>query len=295
MALTLRMSALNSLIRQINMVQVKKKGAFLALLIFSSIAWGDASFPMPDELPLGQTPCASCLALLDPPAAEQNSWHFLISPYLWGSSITGHVTIDHETVNTNIPFSQIFDDLDFAGQIHLEASHGPWAFMLDPTYIKLSQNIDAGYDVANFQSQMALVDTGVYYRIWSSLALAPSLQSTSLEAFAGARYFALDNSIDQSSLGTFDNNTQTISPIVGGRIKYDYMTKLHFWVRGDIGGCHVDGMNSTWSSTAGISYTVLRYMDLGVAYKVLQLNYSRPSFSMNTLLYGPMIGVGFHW
>ena len=286
----------------------KRVGSCLAFVFFSSIAWGSSTVATPngasdDQVtsppnPAYSSNCPTCLGL--PPVSNTtpltvDPWHFLVAPYLWGSSINGHVTIDNHTVDTNIPFSQIFDDLKFGGQIHLEAGYGPWTAMVDPTYLNLEQNIAVGPYTADFRSQLALVDMGMYYQLWSLPATQASSQSVSLEAFGGARYFFLDNTISLPPYGSFDNNTNTISPIVGGRVKYDCTSKLHFWVRGDIGGFHIDGMNSTWSTTAGVSYTVIRFMDLGLAYKVLQLDYARPSFAMNTLLYGPMIGIGFHW
>ena len=226
-----------------------------------------------------------------PPTATPYStqWHYEIAPYIWASAIKGQATVDGHAVSATIPFNKILSDLQFAAMVHLEASNGPWSLMLDPLYVKLTKNVAFG---TRLTSELTLVDTGVFYKLLSTQMKYN--QSASFELLAGARYFGLDNEIDFPFNITVIDNTQLITPIVGARAKYR-ISKVQLWARGDIGGFHVDKIDKTWSWTAGLGYAITPCADIGVAYRVLQIDYNGSFNSkMKTRLYGPMLGFSIH-
>ena len=122
---------------------------------------------------------------------ESDKWHFIIAPYGWLSSISADISVKEITNHIFIPVTKILKHLDFIGELHLEANHGPWTFMLDPTFLKVSTNISAGpiyvgplkrtvigpVDVS-ITSQTLLIDGGVFYRV-NETQTAPN-QSLSL-------------------------------------------------------------------------------------------------------------------
>lgn len=233
----------------------------------------------------------SCLASAET-TQSLYGWHYLIAPYLWASGIDGDVTVRNFSKTTHVSFFDILRHLDFAAQGHVEAGYGPLTFMIDPTYMKLSENKKGDRINARATIQNVLVDGGVFYRIF--LRPVTCNRFVSFEVLGGARYLGINNRIDFDELPTLSQTINMTAPIVGGRLKYDVTAQTHLWLRGDVGGFHVDHVTNTWSATAGLSCTVNPHLDLGISYRVLKINYARNDTAMNTYMYGPMIGIGFH-
>jgi hypothetical protein len=226
-------------------------------------------------------------------ASSRDGWHFMLTPYGWASSINADLRVKGRSADMNLTFIDILKHLDFAAQGHLEAGYGPWSLMIDPTYLKVNDNSQRRSIGLSIRSQTSLIDGGIFYRLFSK-SFTP-LTFISLELLGGARHLGLKNSLTFNQALTVSDSTDMTAPIIGARIKTDLTAKLGFWVRGDIGGFHVDHVKQTWSTTLGMSYALQSHIDLGLAYRILKIDYSRSSSGMNLLLYGPMIGFSFHY
>ena len=90
--------------------------AILGVLLGASPAWGQESSPGPP-------------------------WQIELTPYLWLTSFAGDLAVRNSPkVNFDVPFGSVFHDLDFAAMFSLEARRGPWGFLLDSIYAKLSRH-----------------------------------------------------------------------------------------------------------------------------------------------------------
>lgn len=244
---------------------------------------------------------------------DNKQWHFTVAPYGWMSSISADIMVKNITNHVFVPFSKVLKVLDIVGEVHLEANRGPWTFMLDPTYIKLSPNLTAGPIYVgplkqvvigpinvNIVTQTLLVDTGVFYQIYQNNP-APN-RSLSIEALGGARYLGLKNdaSLALSRRDNFpgirvSSSTSVAAPFIGGRIKQDF-AKVHLWLLGNVGGFGVDHVTNTWGAVAGLAYNVRPHIDLAVAYRALKINVTKSSdLAFNSLMYGPEVGIVFQY
>lgn len=244
---------------------------------------------------------------------DNQQWLFTVAPYGWMSSISADMTVKNTTQHVFVPFSKVLKVLDFVGEVHLEASRGPWAFMLDPTYIKLSPNITAGPIYVgplkqtvigpinvNIVTQTLLTDAGVFYQAYQDNS-APN-RSLSIEALGGARYLGLKNQMTLAPSRsdffpgiTVSSSTGVIAPIIGGRIKQKF-AKTQMWFKGDVGGFGVDHVTNTWGATAGLAYSVRPNIELAVAYRVLKIKVNKSTeLTTNSLMYGPEVGLAFYF
>jgi hypothetical protein len=230
---------------------------------------------------------------VEPPQAIDDGWHYEIAPYLWMSGVSSDVTVQGVTQHVHLTFSDILKYLEFAAEGHIEAGYGPWSFMVDPTYLKISQDFTTHSIPVDTKQQTVLIDTGVFWRVFASPAVNYGSYST-FELLGGARYMGINTTLDADSLFSVSSNQNSLSPIVGGRFKFHVNPKAQFWLKGDVGGFHVDGMKSTWSVTGGFAYAVQRHIDIGIAYRVLKMNYAKDQVALNTLMYGPMLGFSLH-
>jgi hypothetical protein len=110
---------------------------------------------------------APAYAQAGPPAPEE--WEFTVIPYLWATDLDGDITVRGVSSDVDMSFSDIRDNLDFAGQVHVEAAKGRWGLFVDPADIKLSveENVsvpltDVSVGVA---TKMWLVEFGGFYRL----------------------------------------------------------------------------------------------------------------------------------
>lgn len=228
------------------------------------------------------------------PQTSKQDWHYEVAPYLWLANLSTDVTVHGVSEHVYISFGDILKNLDFAMQGHLEVGYGRWSFMLDPTFMKLSKDFTVHAIPIDTTFWAALIDSGVFFQIFAS-PITTNGSTSSFELLGGARYMGTKYELDVDSL-SLSQREDSISPIIGGRFKFYFNPKTMLWVRGDVGGFNVDGMKQTWSVITGLAYAVHKNFDLGIAYRVLKLDYVNNSdqFVLNTLMYGPMIGFAVH-
>jgi hypothetical protein len=222
-----------------------------------------------------------------------DDWHFIIAPYIWTSAISGDFTVRDVSRHVYIPFSKILSHLDFAAMGYAEVGRGPISVMVDPLYLKVSQNVTKDSITAHVTSQTTLMDIGMLFRLFYRMSATG--QYFSLELLGGGRFLSETINMQIATLPTRTDTRQLFPPIVGGRIKYSINPLIHFWAEGDVGGFNLDYVKNTWNTALGISFTVQRHIDLALAYRALGIDYSkRATSSMNTVLYGPLLGISFH-
>ncbi len=274
-------------------MQTYRNGLLIGLIsLFSSIALANNDYDYNNNAYYTPSPIPVAVA---PSQTLNDGWHYEIAPYLWMSGLSGDVTVLGVTQNVHITFSDILKNLNFAIQGHIEAGYGPWSFMIDPTYLKVSKDFTSDSIPVNTTVQNILIDSGIFLRVF----VAPGISDGSISSFellGGSRYFGIKSTLDADSIFSLSQKETSLSPIIGGRFKYYFTSKTLFWLRGDIGGFNVDGMKDTWSIISGLAYTIHKHIDIGIAYRVLKINYAKNAdeFALNTLMYGPMIGFSLH-
>ncbi len=238
----------------------------------------------------------------------ESKWEFELIPYLWMSSISGNTTVQGSTTHASMSFSDIFSDLNFGGQVHLEARKDRWGFFLDSTYINLTTNVhgtdpNVGPMNADFGMKEWLVEFGTLYQLgrWPlGKAEGPAL---ALDVLGGGRYWNLHGDLDlyapQAGVSLDKSGTEDwIDPIVGLRLRLNLTKNLLLVMRGDVGGFSV-GSKFTWNASAVLGYSISRVVSLGLGYRALYVDYESGSgsnkFESKTTMYGPMVGVGFYF
>lgn len=230
----------------------------------------------------------------DASSTSDNLWHMYVAPFLWGSSISSDIDTQGISTHFTVPFSEIFNSLDFAGELHIEANNGPWTIMIDPTYVKYSDTKNYANTQLDITSQNWIVDGGVFFNMFSNPISAD--QMFSMELMAGARYLDLENSLGITTPANHvstESNNEYLAPIVGARLSYDIGQTSHFWLRGDVGGFGVDNVSNTWQTILGYAYSINDNVDLGIAYRVLRFDTKQTNADTSTYLYGPEVGIAF--
>lgn len=231
-----------------------------------------------------------------PPVPLESNWSVMIAPYGWLFGINGHVTVNDRTAqidSTPIDTLKNFSDIDFIGELHLEVGKGPWAFMFDPTYLKISKSAMVNDNSATLGTTLTLIDFGVFRSV-KTWMIYHDLHSIVFQLFAGGRYLKLTADITVNETQA-KGRQSFIVPILGGRLLIQLADQVNLWVRGDFGGFGIDHTHNTWSASAVMDYVFNKTFALAWGFRVLGVDYSRQMlqryFAMKTIYYGPELGL----
>lgn len=195
-------------------------------------------------------------------ALVTDEWQFIITPYAWFAGMSGDITTRGQSIEVDTSFFDIFDQLDFAFQIHAEAMKNRYFFFLDETYVKLSidQDITPNFPLPIGGSldvgvKTNMLDFGAGYRITASNPQVPVY----LDLYGGGRWWILDidqeirfNNLPNQSI---DQNKQWVDLIVGARIIAQLTDNLIAVVKSDIGGFNIGSSSKfTWNIVANLGY-----------------------------------------
>jgi hypothetical protein len=248
-----------------------------------------------------------------------NDWEFVIVPYLWMSGLSGDIGVRGQTADVDVSFSDIFDALDFGGQVHIGVRKRNLGFFVDTTYLKLSVDRDVqvfdagpGADV-DLEVKEFLLELGGFYRFGTWPIGSPHSNfvqrenpSFTLDALAGGRYTNLDVEIDIDSDLPFipseaDGDQDWLDLFVGARLIFNPTENLVFVLRSDIGGFGF-GFSSdiSWNLVGWVGYELPWWgMTPIIGYRALYTDYDDGSgddrFVYDMWAYGPLVGLAFRF
>ncbi len=218
-------------------------------------------------------------------------WEFDAVLYAWLSGVDGTIGVGRAS---DLPIEASFSDLagflDFAAAGHFEAHNGKFSIITDVNYVGLGSDRDTEIDgqpvTVNMDFDQWIVELGGGYGITPEfdVILAGRYYSQDL----GATAYLTD---DQAGRGRSESWADLF---VGAR----YMTLLgNRWVvsvRADVG---MGGSDFAWFGNAFVGYRLSDLMTLGVAYRVLSLDYEKGAgsgyYKYDAITNGPGLGLAF--
>jgi hypothetical protein len=251
---------------------------------------------------------------LDAPSKE---WHFSITPYGWFMGLNGKVGVGGQTIDLDVSFSDIVQNLDFAAELHMEAWRDRFGFFVDGTYSKISLKKDAqlrfdrSIKVKNV-TEFFLGEFGGFYRVgtWPVGSVTGSNGSKAkkfftLDILGGGRYWWMKNKIDITGPAgildpDFSASKNWFDFIVGGRARFD-INKFFVALRTDIGGFGLEfSSDISWNIAGYLGYELPWYhITPIIGYRALYDKYSDGSgnnrFLWDAWMLGPQLGVAFQF
>lgn len=220
---------------------------------------------------------------------SNDAWEFDLAPmYLWAVSIKGDQTVNGIEVDMDVPFGDIFDNLNGALTFHFEGVHQQsWGFFTDLNYIVLNPS-DGSIDIKYTQ---ILGELAAFYRLIE--------QGLLIDGFGGLRYSAMDVELElPGPLKDVDQRKDWIDPFVGLRWKWNFAEKWATRLRGDIGGFGI-GSDLTWNAVGLVDFKPWKHVGLFGGYRVLYQDYSTGSgnrkFAFDAYMHGPVLGLNITW
>ena len=246
------------------------------------------------------------------PASEgraAGAWEWTLVPYLWATDIGMEVKISDETIlDTDVAFGDLLDKVDLAFSAHFEGRRGKGGFLLDLTYISLSNEMTLSSSsgvppqldgaVIDTEVDLAIVEAGGFYR--------PGGEKTGLDVLFGIRYIGIDQKFDITpalpppldSPILIESSPSLTDGFVGLRYSGTLGKKWGYAIRGDIGA---GGTELTLNGIAGMSYQIGksgRYgLRFGYRYMDMEIDEEKDGTRVETdmTMSGIYAGIAFQW
>ena len=240
-----------------------------------------------------------------------DKWNFLVTPYFNANSLDLKSTVNGQTADVDLDFSDLLDDFDVWGvSTRVEARKGEskWGLFLDGWYIDLESDFkmaDPIVQEVDVDIEQAQVDLAVMYQLFKGLPMkkAGCYLPLSLNVWGGARYAYLKQKIKpRSGVPTIPNtlgkSKDWVEPVVGASMHFPLTRKLTLNVLGDVSGFGVgSASDKTWTFTSGFDYQLFEKVSIKLAYKIYDIDYSNGSgtseFGLDGKEEGPWLGFTF--
>jgi hypothetical protein len=227
--------------------------------------------------------------------SADKDWHFLITPYLWFSGINGDMTLGSHTINFNVPFKDIFNNLKFGVAATEEIRKGRIVFLSDQLYVRVgAQKVRA---VAGFPRELTINATNNTFYWDNEIGYrGVATDRFNLDALVGMQYWYVDTGLNANPPFTSSSTglSQTVgfvNPVLAMRAQVKIYKSLGGFVKGDIGGYGV-GSDLTGQAFAGIGFP-LKKIGLDFGYRRLYLDQTHKQLSQQITLQGLFLGVTF--
>jgi hypothetical protein len=217
-------------------------------------------------------------------------WHFAVTPYAWITGLTGDLGVRRLQSSVDLAPWEIVKHLQFGLMANAQARKGPYGLGLDAIYAKLGgakalavRGDTGGLDLT--QHMTILQPTGGY-------TIGDS--TWSVDFLVGMRYWNLSTSLDVDFPRLSNERSgsrQWVDATGGARVSWVPLDRLHLTAAADGGG---GGSRSTWQALGSVGYDAWSKWRLGLAYRVLSVDYDRDNFLFDTRLKGFVVGATYH-
>ncbi len=233
-----------------------------------------------------------------------SDWVFSVAPYVWAAGISGDVGLfGRKPIELDMKFSDIFQDLKFAGMGVVEAHNGQFGVFGDVMYINIEADEGIRRTVGGVPLALdATVNTESFVATMMGEYRAVNDETMTLDLMAGIRVWDVGNDISVkltaggADLARFsgDDGASWVDPMIGFKTRINTDMPLYFTGWGMIGGAGI-GSDLSWDAMAGIGYQWTDNFSTVAGYRALGVDYSNDGFVFDVVQQGAFIGGVFNF
>ena len=242
-------------------------------------------------------------SVLDAQASETSAdseagsgWEFSISPYLWAAGISGRADTlpGLPPADVDESFSDIWDDLRFAGMVVGAARKGRFAIAGDLQYVETEGEDN---DLAPiFGSEKLTSKTFILSAVGEYVAFEKGRSNFILSA--GARLWSVETRLDLSSGllpgRTIKGEDTWIDPILGVRGNVDVVSDVFLTGWGFVGGFGV-GSDIMADLGGGVGYRFTDSISTTIGYRWMKVDRDEDDFLYDVRQQGILAGLTFRF
>lgn len=258
-------------------------------------------FVRPASLLLGLTAVACASAASAGAAAEAGEWRVTISPYVWATSLDGHVTLGGQKATVDVPFSDAFEQLESVLMGDIEARNNRWGAFVDYQYAKTSEGVSLMGLPVQFGTRTTTVTGGVMFRLiddpLGGRTASGDLRSLRVEPIVGARWSKLRADL-ATPLGATQKGAEWTDLLLGLRVEGDVSQHWTLRAQVDAGGLGDDDRHSlSWQALASYRTPLGGgAVAVNAGYRLLHQAYDQDDFTgqrfdWKVSRHGPVLGL----
>lgn len=242
---------------------------------------------------------ADVVSPAQPEIQDQQRWRVIFSPYVWGASLNGRAGLLGHNTDVNVPFREIFDNLDMTFMGNVEVNNGTMGFYIDGQYVKTSQDENLRSNELALDITTTTLMGGVYYRVYEKQLEGTTLYGDqrvfAIEPTIGVRWTQLKADLEIGPLNA-RRKTDWTDPFIGTRVFYDINDRWNIFAEADIGGFGA-GTELSANGQIYLGYRTLVFdvpTTFRVGYRALYQNYKDndlvEKFKYDVTQHGPVVG-----
>lgn len=235
-------------------------------------------------------------------SAEQGSWNFEVTPYLFASGLNGTAGARGIQADVDASFSDIWDNLDIGLMGLFLARRGPWTLTFDGVYFKVADqrsktvtgpfgqvSAEGALDVS---ASVTVLQPSVWYRLRDD--------RTKVDLGAGLRYTRLDLDLDvkvrtdpgivfPGGRASFSGSENWVDLVFGAQVLHPISDRWSLMGYADLGG---GGSSSTYQVLAGANWTLNDRFTAKAGYRYVYWDYEDDGVVWDISASGPYLGLG---
>ena len=234
--------------------------------------------------------------------AQAQEWTHSLTPYLWGSGMSGKAAIGTPAgpleADVDVGLDDILSNLKIGGMLSYRADSDRWVVMADAIYMDLQADKAVGGPLvtvdASAEVQQIALEADLGYHLTENLV-----------AFVGLRYNDIDAGLAVlrsgpgagASRGAGENESW-VDPLVGLTAKLPLNERWSLGLRGDVGGFGV-GSDLAWQAMVSVQWKASDKLEVIGGYRYLDVDYENGSgaslFKYDVVTSGPGLGFSFRF
>jgi len=232
-------------------------------------------------------------------ASGQPGWQFLVTPYLWVSSVTVTTKLPRPNVpdiTAHVDFNELLTHMSwvpFMGSV--EARNGRFGVFVDYIHAPLRAGITTRNDLFNSGTAkvaMNIATVDFLYRVVDR-------PEQHLDAGVGVRPWGITSTLSLNAgrlpATTFAQGASWADPLLVARYHYELGSGFGLSVYGDLGGFGL-AAHTDWQVGGTVDYLVASWIDVHVGYRSLNVTYSSADGrGFNTDMKGPLFAATFRF
>nr|WP_316628282.1 hypothetical protein [uncultured Brevundimonas sp.] len=232
---------------------------------------------------------------------EADGWRVTVSPYVWATSLDGHVKLAGRRAPVDVPFSDAFKHLESIAMGDIEVRKGRWAGFVDYQYARTNEGMSLMGLPSELGTRSTTVAGGLAYRLVDSPLGGRTVfgdpRSFRVRPIVGARWSKLRADLN-TPLGATSKGVEWTDMLVGLRVEADATDR--WTLRGQVDAGGLDGNNRSSRSWQALAtyHTPLAggAVAVNLGYRLLEQNYQQNDFTgqrfdWSVTRHGPIVGL----
>jgi hypothetical protein len=227
---------------------------------------------------------APACALAEPPGFV-SPWVIEVTPYVWGSGLSGHARIGAAAT------ADYSDDggKPESGILSIEAGQGDSGLILEAFHSKLAHDSVAlpGGTAANTR-----IDGRQDVYQLTGVARGADDMGLFIDLVGGVRYISVDAAQQPAGGGPFRDKVRWANGFIGFRVQQMISERWWLVTAADVGG----GVNTqSWQGQIGLDFRITNAATFKLGARVLGLKYDKPEFNYDLRTGGLYAGLGLRF